>query len=248
MGLLQHILIAGCALAAGAVGAQAQEHIGSTALAHNDVTRDLAGASAPLVAGDSVFRNEVVRTGVDSTAKLIFLDSTNLGVGPVSNVKLDQFVYVGELNGQKMTVNLAKGVFRFTTGALDKKAYEIQTPTAVIGVRGTVLDIGVQGGQSKVTLVEGQALICPRRSYITFAQQERNCTRTGVGGPRCDCIDLQNIGQTALVRKVGGTNQASFTSTPVDFASLCAGNSSLCSGSSYASNGHGFPSGSLCGR
>jgi hypothetical protein len=31
------------------VVAQAQEHIGSTALAHNHVTRDLAGASAPLV-------------------------------------------------------------------------------------------------------------------------------------------------------------------------------------------------------
>ena len=86
MRLLQHILIAGCALVAGVVGAEAQEHIGSTALAHNDVTRDLAGASAPLVAGDSVFRNEVVRTGADSTAKLIFLDSTNLGVGPVSSV------------------------------------------------------------------------------------------------------------------------------------------------------------------
>ena len=73
--------------------------------------------------GDSVYRNEVVRTGADSTAKLVFLDSTNLGVGPISRVTLDKFVYVGESNGQKMTVNLAKGVFRFTTGALDKKAY-----------------------------------------------------------------------------------------------------------------------------
>jgi len=229
--LLQHILIAGCALAAGVVGAVAQEHIGSTALAHNDVTRDLAGASAPLVAGDSVFRNEVVRTGADSTAKLIFLDSTNLGVGPVSSVKLDQFVYVGESNGQKMTVNLAKGVFRFTTGALDKKAYEIQTPTAVIGVRGTVLDIGVQGVQSKVTLVEGQALICPRRSYITFAQQERNCTKAagGIGGAHCDCVELKNVGQTAQVKKTGS---ASLTSNAVN----------------YAFNDGGFASGVLCGR
>jgi hypothetical protein len=143
--LLQHILIAGCALVAGVVGAEAQEHIGSTALAPNDVTRESAGASAPLVTGDSVFRNETVRTGADSNARLVFLDSTNLGVGPTSGVKLDQFVYVGESNGQKMTVNLAKGVFRFTTGVLDKKAYEISTPTAAIGVRGTVLDIAVQG-------------------------------------------------------------------------------------------------------
>jgi hypothetical protein len=185
--LLQHILIAGCALVAGVVGAEAQEHIGSTALARNDVTRESAGASAPLVTGDSVFRNETVRTGADSNARLVFLDSTNLGVGPTSSVKLDQFVYVGEANGQKMTVNLAKGVFRFTTGVLDKKAYEITTPTSAIGVRGTVLDIAVQGPDTRVTLVEGQALVCPRRPGVSFSQQERNCTVVGYGFETPDC-------------------------------------------------------------
>jgi len=245
--LLQPLLIAVCAVAAGVCPAFAQEHIGSTALAHNEVTRDLAGASAPLVTGDSVFRNETVRTGADSTAKLVFLDSTNLGVGPVSSVKLDQFVYVGESNGQKMTVNLAKGVFRFTTGVLDKKAYEITTPTAAIGVRGTVLDIGIQGASTRVTLVEGQALVCPRRSGESFAQQERNCTRAagGVGGPRCDCVDLRNVGQTAQVKKSG---QATLTSNAVNFAAFCGGDSSLCSGNSYADQGGGFASGALCGR
>ncbi len=231
MRLLQHILIAGCALVASVVGAQAQEHIGSTALARNDVTRESAGASAPLVTGDSVFRNETVRTGADSNARLVFLDSTNLGVGPTSSVKLDQFVYVGELNGQKMTVNLAKGVFRFTTGVLDKKAYEITTPTAAIGVRGTVLDIAVQGPDTRVTLVEGQALVCPRRPGVSFAQQERNCTKAagGIAGAHCDCVELKNVGQTAQVKKTGS---ASLTSNAVN----------------YAFNDGGFASGVLCGR
>jgi hypothetical protein len=229
--LLQHILIAGCALVAGVVGAEAQEHIGSTALARNDVTRESAGASAPLVTGDSVFRNETVRTGADSNARLVFLDSTNLGVGPTSSVKLDQFVYVGESNGQKMTVNLAKGVFRFTTGVLDKKAYEITTPTAAIGVRGTVLDIAVQGPDTRVTLVEGQALVCPRRPGVSFAQQERSCTKAagGIAGAHCDCVELKNVGQTAQVKKTGS---ASLTSNAVN----------------YAFNDGGFASGVLCGR
>ena len=240
------------AFAGGLGGASAQEHIGSTAIAHNEVTRDLGGAMGPLAVGDSVYRNEVVRTGADSTAKLVFLDSTNLGVGPVSRVTLDQFVYVGQSSTPKMAVNLAKGVFRFTTGALDKKAYTISTPTAAIGVRGTVLDIRVLSPTTRVTLVEGQALVCPRRPGITFEQQARNCTRAagGLGGPRCDCIDLTNVGQTAQVKRTGGANQASLTSTPVNFASLCAGDSSLCSGSSYASaeQSGGFASGVLCGR
>ncbi len=246
------ILFALCAFAADLGGAFAQEHIGSTAVARNDVTRDLAGAMGPLTVGDSVYRNEVVRTGADSTAKLIFLDSTNLGVGPVSRVTLDQFVYVGQSNSQKMAVNLAKGVFRFTTGKLDKSAYIISTPSAAIGVRGTVLDISVRSAQSRVTLVEGQALVCPRRRGVTFELQARNCARAagGRGGPRCECIDLTNVGQTAQVKKAGGANQASLTSTPVNFASLCAGDSSLCSGSSYASadQSGGFASGALCGR
>jgi hypothetical protein len=249
---LSAVLVALWAFAGSLGVSSAQQHIGSTVQAKNDVTRELSGASAPLTAGESVFRNEIVKTGVESTAKLVFLDSTNLGVGPVSRVTLDQFVYVGDVSAQRMAINLTKGVFRFTTGTLDKERYIISTPNAGLGIRGTVLDIGVEGAQSKVTLVEGQVLVCPRRPGITFAQQIRNCTHAE-RGPRCECIDLNNAGQTALVKKSGGVNQASLTSTPVDFASNCAGAAALCSGSTYASatipgGGGGFPAGALCGR
>jgi hypothetical protein len=242
-----------CALVGGA--ARAQQHIGSTAEAHNKVQRELSGASAPLTAGDPVFRDERVSTGDDSTAKLIFLDSTNLAIGPISRVTLDRFVYSGGQTGQELGVGLAKGVFRFTTGAFDKKAYTISTPTASIGVRGTVLDIDVRTAQSRVTLVEGQALFCPRRPGITFQQQRRNCE--GGGSGRCDCLELKNPGQTASAKKSAGSIQVGFTSTPVDFASLCASDASLCSSSTYASagplgggggGGGGFPSGALCGH
>ena len=76
-------------------------------------------------------------------------------------------------------------LFRFTTGALDKNAYRISTPTATTGVRGTVLDIDARSSQSRVTLVEGQAIVCPRKPGITFDQQVRNCTKPtgGFGGP-----------------------------------------------------------------
>lgn len=254
MRLLQHILIAGCALVAGVVGAEAQEHIGSTALARNDVTRESAGASAPLVTGDSVFRNETVRTGADSNARLVFLDSTNLGVGPTSSVKLDQFVYVGESNGQKMTVNLAKGVFRFTTGVLDKNAYSITTPTASIGVRGTVLDIRVEAARSRVTLVEGRALVCPRRKGETFEHEARACARDGASparGRRCECVVLDQPGQTASVVATKGGPSAMPTGAAVQFASLCAQDPQLCTGAQFAGGGPqsaGWSPGALCGR
>ena len=192
------------------------QQIGSTAEAHNSVSRELAGAAAALTAGDFGFSRRDRPHGAESTAKLVFLDSTNLAIGPTSRVTLDVFVYSGQASAQKMTVNLAKGMFRFTTGALDKRAYVISTPTASIGVRGTVLDIGVQGPQQmRVTLVEGQALVCPRRPGITFEQQVGNCSQGG--GGRCECLDLNHAGQTAQVKKSGGANQGDLRLDPGRF-------------------------------
>ena len=249
--LMAIALLVGGLFSVGAVeGAPAQQSIGSTAVVQNQVSRKLAGASGPLAVGDSVYRNEVVKTGVDSTAKLVFLDSTNLAVGPTSRIVLDRFVYAGDPSAEKVAVGLAKGVFRFTTGNLDKKAYTITTPTAAIGVRGTVLDIGIRSAETRVTLVEGLALVCPRKA-ISFDQQARNCAAAfrGAGRGRCDCAILDHPGQTAVARRVGRTNQASLTSTPVNFASLCSGDASLCSGESYAYAGPGGGSGAaLCGR
>ncbi|MBV9290495.1 MAG: FecR domain-containing protein [Hyphomicrobiales bacterium] len=241
-------------MAAAGGEARAQANIGATAEAHNQVSRDLAGAAGPLNVGDDVFRNEIVRTAADSTAKLVFLDSTNLAIGPTSLVTLDVFVYSGQTSVQKMTVNLAKGVFRFTTGALDKKAYEIVTPTAAIGVRGTVLDIDVRGATTRVTLIEGLAVVFARRPGINFAQAMRICA----GGGRCSGVVLNHPGQTAEVRRTkSGALQAGLTSTPVDVGSL--GEGSLGSATAYASLGApggsqlasfggGFPAGALCGR
>lgn len=227
--------------------AHAQQAIGSTTSAQNQVTRELDGAAGPLAVGNSVYRNEVVRTGSNSLAKLVFVDSTNLAVGPTSRVVLDRFVYEGDANSEKVAVGLAKGVFRFTTGTLDKKAYTITTPTAAIGVRGTVLDINVKSADTRVTLVEGRALVCPRRSGVSLEEQARNCGSAFGGGGghtgKCDCAELDHPGQTASAKKSGGTTTASLTANSVNFASLCGGNSSLCSSSSGGGGGGG-----LCGR
>ena len=92
--MLRVAIALGAAAGAGET-ACAQQKVGSTAAVINDVTRELAGAASPLKAGDSVFRDELVRTAEASKAKLIFLDSTNLVVGPSSQVTLDEFVYSG---------------------------------------------------------------------------------------------------------------------------------------------------------
>jgi hypothetical protein len=207
----------------------AQPDIGSAALAKNDVSRELSGANGPVDVGDPVFSDEIVRTGADSATKLVFRDSTNLAVGPKSRVVLDRFVYDPSQPSEGLGVTLAKGVFRFTTGSLKKSAYTVTTPTAVIGVRGTVLDIGVNADRTRVTLREGGALVCPRKKGISFEQQARKCEKGH--SSHCDCADLTVVGQTAETSN--GSNHAVLVPTPVQFANFCSG--ALCSAENYAS-------------
>ena len=252
--------IALCALAGAGETARAQQKIGSTAAVINDVTRELSGVTGPLKAGDAVLRSEIVRTAAASKAKLVFLDSTNLVIGPGSEMTLDEFVYSGpaELQtaqnaqtAQKMQVSMTRGVFRFTTGTLDKKAYLITTPLTSVTVQGTVLDIDVGSAQTRVTLVEGRALVCARKPGVTLDQQQRACAKAP--GRRhaaaCDCIEIDASGQTAQVTKAGGATRASLSSTPVDSAAVCA-SASLCGVERYASavGTSSFPRGSLCGH
>ena len=146
-----------------AAPAQADESIGGAKTVVNLVTGDLAtGDKVNVVQGDDVFSDEGVRTDADSSARLVLRDNTNLLLGPSSSIKLDRFVYSGPSQPGAIAVNLVKGALRFATGDADKKAYVISTPTAALGVRGTVLKIVSSPSKTFVVLDEGGAVVCTR--------------------------------------------------------------------------------------
>ncbi len=121
-----------------AAGAQS---IGSAAA----VKPDAQGGGAPLQTGSSLYSNETVRTGQSGVAELVFADSTKLSVGPTSTVHLDKFVYDPSKGGGKVVINASRGAYRFITGAQDPRNYEIKTPYATLGVRGTVIEANMEG-------------------------------------------------------------------------------------------------------
>jgi hypothetical protein len=151
-----------------------------------------------------------------------------------------------------MQVSLTRGVFRFTTGTLDKKAYLISTPTASIAVQGTVLDVDIGSMQTRVTLVEGRVLACAGLASPLISKQGTCAKAPGARrATGCDCVELNGPGQTAQVPTAGGAIRPSRSSTPVDFAAVCASApASLCAVERYASGPPParFPRGSLCGH
>ena len=78
--------------------------------------------------GSELHASETVRTGNLGQADLVFIDSTNLTVGPASEVLLDQFVYDPIGSSGRFVVQATRGAVRFVTGKQDHSAYQLKTP------------------------------------------------------------------------------------------------------------------------
>ena len=136
VGRFPSILVAVGVLFGSGEVAWSEERIGGADIVINIVQGGLpSGSIAPVAQGDAVYRDEGVRTHVDSKARLVLVDQTNVTIGPSSAIKLDRFVYEGPKHRGTIVLNLAKGTSRLIIGDADKRAYMIVTPTAAIGIR-----------------------------------------------------------------------------------------------------------------
>ncbi|MFT4098555.1 MAG: FecR domain-containing protein, partial [Rhodoblastus sp.] len=127
------------------------------------------GASRAIERGDPVAANNVISTDGKGRAAFRFVDDTRLSVGPNSSVRLDKFVFDGETNPSSFVIRASKGLLRFSTGKGDHEAYRIQTPAATIGVRGTEFDVKIEGDQVRVSVTDGEVVLCPNRGRAGFA-------------------------------------------------------------------------------
>jgi hypothetical protein len=117
-----------------------------------------------LVAEDAVYWRELIETEHDSAAELQFVDGTMLSVGPEARVVLDEFVYGGPAGTNRMVLTVTKGISRFITGRMNKAAYEIRAPGAIIGVRGTDFTLYVDPEQGTTTVFVNHGEVAFKRS------------------------------------------------------------------------------------
>src|SRR4051812_19187212 len=155
-------------LAAAPALAQTQSNIGVASGAKNQVEGVVGNQTQTIAAGTNVFSSELVRTGPDSSAQLLFLDQTSLSVAPQSQVTLDRFVYDPSRGAGTVALRTTVGAFRFVTGAQNPNSYQIETPVATISVRGTILDILVYAARTVVILQEGQAIVTSLRTGLSY--------------------------------------------------------------------------------
>jgi outer membrane immunogenic protein len=155
--------------------AVAQTNIGSAAQVERNVSGTFGGRTRTLAAGDGVVSNENIKTDNASNAQLQFLDQTTLTIGPTSSVILDRFVYNPDRTARDGTVQMTLGAARWVGGTNQSDAYKVQTPHAVIGVRGTVFDLLVENYRTIVVLRRGTIVVClvrARQRCVTVSEQD----------------------------------------------------------------------------
>src|SRR6478736_3531836 len=91
------------------------------------------------VGGDDVSEDEFIRTEIESSARISFIDETDIRMGPAAKMKIDRVVFKSGRAVSELVVTAEAGALRWNSGVSQSEAYLIKTQTVIIKIRGTIL-------------------------------------------------------------------------------------------------------------
>ena len=142
----------GCAMAQEAVGT-------NTAVVQTVRTRSAAETEwRASVVGGAVRYADLIVTGPDSRLQVELRDRSLLTVGANASLTVDRFALESEPDPLSAVFSVARGIFRFVSGSqgAERERVSFRTPTATIGIRGTIIE-GVVGPEA-LEVVAGDAV------------------------------------------------------------------------------------------
>lgn len=103
-----------------------------------------AGGLVPARAGQEVYQADGLRTGGGGRLGITLKDDTRLSLGPNSEVRLDRFAYAPAEGQVGFVLKVVRGIVAYVSGRIAKlspDSIRLETPGAIVGVRGTSLAI-----------------------------------------------------------------------------------------------------------
>lgn len=116
-------------------------HVGNVLIARGQalaVSPD--SSSRKLAAGDHVFIGDKLITGADGFIRLHMIDDATLDLRCFSIMVIEDYAIKSNVGENRSVINLLKGSLKKVTGEIGKwkeDVYQLKTPVASIGVRGT---------------------------------------------------------------------------------------------------------------
>ena len=152
-----------CTLAAAVLlgtAASGQESVGTVAVARGAAEIVRGGGAAAAAVGASVYTGDELRTG-DGQMRVVFRDDSVLDLSEQTTLVVDQQVFdpgAGRFTSlMKLLTGKARALVSNYYGA-PGASYEVETPTAVAGVRGTTFLVSYDAGldATQVIGIEGR--------------------------------------------------------------------------------------------
>jgi hypothetical protein len=126
--------------------AQPSTPVGRIKLASGQVHILREGSQLAANVGDAVFEADGLRTGTDGRLGVTMKDQTRISLAPNSEVRVDRFLYAPAEGRLAFTLRIVRGITAYVSGRIARlapDAVRLETPTAIVGVRGTRLAIRV---------------------------------------------------------------------------------------------------------
>jgi hypothetical protein len=108
------------------------------------IVRD--GVERPAQIGLPLYASDHIKTGADGRLGLTLRDDTRVSLGPNSELRLDHFEFAPAAGRFGLVLKFVHGVAAYVSGRIAKlapDAVRLETPAAIVGVRGTTLGIRV---------------------------------------------------------------------------------------------------------
>ena len=101
----------------------------------------------PAKPGDLVEQADTIVTGADGSVGVTLIDNSRLSAGPNSRVEFKQFRFNPTTQEGESLTQLHRGTLAIVSGQIAKRspdAMKVQTPTTILGVRGTKFAVKVE--------------------------------------------------------------------------------------------------------
>ncbi len=118
----------------------APRHIGVVKSVTGDATVTTLGQEVRAVVGTPVFQGSTIRTAASASLGLTFQDNTMMSFGPRTELVVDEYLYAPSQGQLKIASRMTRGTLNYVSGVISKlkpDAVTINTPTGLIGMRGT---------------------------------------------------------------------------------------------------------------
>jgi hypothetical protein len=91
-------------------------------------------------AGLALLEGDILRTGADGRLGVVLRDDTRVSLGPETEIRIDRFVFAPAKGQLALVLKMARGIAAYVSGKIAKlspDAVRVETPVAIVGVRGT---------------------------------------------------------------------------------------------------------------